>query len=266
MLKEAYGDEQMSQVSFYQWFNRFSDGNEQVEDEPRSGAPKSACKEENIEEVQRLVMQDRRISVRMLSEAGGISIGTVETVLTEDLKLHKVCAKFVPKILSDDQRQFRVECCTDILEMIEADSGFLNKVVTCDESWVLTYDPEGKRQSAQWKHATSPRPKKAKMSRSQEKAMVIPFFDSQGLIHIAWVPQVYDSYRNRSENTNDDDSQCDSRSAAQQERLRSTDRQGSAINIILQLQGAIGREYLQFQKYSKKLLCYREPDSLLFQT
>ena len=86
---------------------------------------KSARKEENIENVQRLVMQDRRMPVRMISEAVGISIGTVDTIVIEDLKLHKVCAKFVSKILSEDQRQFCVECCTDILEMIEADSGFL---------------------------------------------------------------------------------------------------------------------------------------------
>ena len=65
------------------------------------------------------------MSVRMISEAVGISIGTVDTILTEDLKLHKVCAKFAPKILSKDQRQFRVECCTAALKMIEADSGFL---------------------------------------------------------------------------------------------------------------------------------------------
>ena len=63
-------------------------------------------------------MQDCQISARMISEAVGISIGTVETVLTGDLKLYKVCAKFVPKILSDDQRQFHVEGSTDILEKI----------------------------------------------------------------------------------------------------------------------------------------------------
>ena len=38
ILKEANGDEQMSKASFYRWFNRFFDGNEQVEDEPKSGA------------------------------------------------------------------------------------------------------------------------------------------------------------------------------------------------------------------------------------
>ena len=125
LLKEAYGDEQMSQASFYPWFNRFSETNKQVEDEPRSGALKSARKEENIQEVRRLVMQDRRMSVRMISEAVGISIGTVDTILTKDLKLHKVCVKFFPKILSKDQRQFYIKYCTDILEIIEADSGFL---------------------------------------------------------------------------------------------------------------------------------------------
>ena len=39
----------------------------------------------------------------MTSEAVDISIGKVQNVLVEDLKLHKVCVKFVPKILSDDQ-------------------------------------------------------------------------------------------------------------------------------------------------------------------
>ena len=58
LLKEAYGDEQMSKASFYWWFNRFSETHKPVEDEPRSGALKIACKEENIQEVQRLVMQD----------------------------------------------------------------------------------------------------------------------------------------------------------------------------------------------------------------
>ena len=185
MLKEAYENKQISQASFYRWFNRFSDGHEEVEDEHRSGAPKIARNEKNIQKVEKLVMQDCRLSVRMISEIVGVSVGTVDTILTEDLKLHKI----VPKILSKDQRRFRVQCCTDMLAMTETNSSFLNNVVTCDESWVFTFDPESKRQSAQWKHGTSPRSEKARMSRSQEKAVVIPFFDSQGLIYIEWVPR-----------------------------------------------------------------------------
>ena len=68
-----------------------------MEDESRSGAPQSARKEKNIEKVQKLIMQDRQMSVRMLSEAVGVDIGIVNTILTKDLELHKICAKFLPK-------------------------------------------------------------------------------------------------------------------------------------------------------------------------
>ena len=135
----------MSKATFYRWFNSYSEGNEQVEDEPRSGAPKNARKEENIQKVEKLVLRDRRSSVRMISKAVGICVGAVKTILTNDLKIHKVCAKFAPKILFRDQRQFRVECCTDILQMIEANYEFLNNVVTCDESWEFIHEPQSKR-------------------------------------------------------------------------------------------------------------------------
>ena len=68
-----------------------------MEDESRSGSPKSACKEKNIQKVQKLMMQDRQMSARMLSEAVGVGIGIVNTILIKDLELHKICAKFLPK-------------------------------------------------------------------------------------------------------------------------------------------------------------------------
>ena len=48
--------------------------------------------------------------------------------------------------------------------------------MTCDECWIYCYDPETKRQSSQWKHAGSPRPKKARQSKSTHKVFIIPFF------------------------------------------------------------------------------------------
>ena len=45
-----------------------------------------------------------------------------------------------------------------------------------------------KRQSSQWKHAGSPRPKKAKLSKSTHKRLMIPFFDCTGMIYMHRVP------------------------------------------------------------------------------
>ena len=58
----------------------------------------------------------------------------------------------------------------------------------CDESWIYCYDPETKRKCSQRKHAGSPRPKKARQSKSTHKLLMIPFFDSTGMIYMHWVP------------------------------------------------------------------------------
>ena len=65
---------------------------------------------------------------------------------------------------------------------------FLHKVITGDESWVFDYDPETKWQSEEWHTKSSPRPKKARMSRSRVKTMIIVFFDSRGIVHKEFVP------------------------------------------------------------------------------
>jgi hypothetical protein len=51
-----------------------------------------------IKEVRALVMQDRCITVRELTDEVGVSIGSVHTILTADLGLRRVSAKFVPKL------------------------------------------------------------------------------------------------------------------------------------------------------------------------
>ena len=58
----------------------------------------------------------------------------------------------------------------------------------CDESWIYCYDPETKRQSSQWKYTGSPRPRMARQSKSTHKLLMIPFFDSTGMIYMHWVP------------------------------------------------------------------------------
>jgi hypothetical protein len=65
---------------------------------------------------------------------------------------------------------------------------FFSRVITGDESWILEYNHETKRQSWEWHTANSPRPKKVKMSKSKIKSMLICFFDSQGIVHKEHVP------------------------------------------------------------------------------
>ena len=59
--------------------------------------------------------------------------------------------------------------------------------MSCDESRIYCYYPESKWQSFQWKHVGSPRPKKARQSKSTHKLLMIPFFGCTGMINMHWV-------------------------------------------------------------------------------
>ena len=75
--------------------------------------------------------------------------------------MHRVTAKFVPRLITSDQQARRVQVCQDLLDHSENDKKFLSKIITDDESWVYCYDVETKVHSSQWTSKTSPRPKKA---------------------------------------------------------------------------------------------------------
>jgi hypothetical protein len=63
-------------------------------------------------------------------------------------------------------------------------------IIMGDETWCFAYDPETKQQSSEWVGKTSLRPKKLKFQRSQIKTMLIIFFNSQGVVHKEFVPEV----------------------------------------------------------------------------
>ena len=98
--------------------------------------------------------------------------------------MKRVCAKFVPRLLTDDQREQRQTIAHDLFERSCEDVQFHKNTVTGDESWVYRYDPETKQQSSQWKGPTSPRPKKGRQVRSKTKVMLLVFFFySESIVH-----------------------------------------------------------------------------------
>lgn len=187
-IKQVFGNEAMGTTQIKEWYNRFKDGRLSVESEPRSGRPSTSKNDAIIDQVRNLVMQNRRITIRELVDEVSISFGSIQSILTDDLGLRRVSAKFVPKLLTFEQKNLRLEIAQDMLETVNGDPDFMNTVITGDESWVYGYDPETKRQSTQWKHPSSPRPKKARQVRSNVKVMLTAFFDSSGLVHHEYAP------------------------------------------------------------------------------
>ena len=128
---------------------------------------------------------NHQLTVTIIAEQVNIDRETVRKILTEDLDMRKVCAKMVPKELTEEQKPRRVTICQDLLERQD---DILGCVITGDETWVYQYDHEMKGQSAQWKAANSPKPKIFCRSKSRVKTMLLTFFDIRGIVHYEFVP------------------------------------------------------------------------------
>jgi transposase len=61
--KNAYGSDSLSRSTTFEWFKRFPEGRESLEDDERSGRPTTSRNEQTIEKVRQLIMQDRHITL-----------------------------------------------------------------------------------------------------------------------------------------------------------------------------------------------------------
>ena len=89
---------------------------------------------------------DRRIQVEEISQALGISHGSISTILHDRLGMRKLTACWVPKSLSDEQMATRASVCSALLKRFRSKDDFSLRLVTVDETWLHYYEPENKAQ------------------------------------------------------------------------------------------------------------------------
>ena len=171
MLQTVFGASCMNQASVFEWHKGFKEGRESVRHDERCRGSKEVRTPELIGQIKNFMDKDRRVSIETISAQFDVSVGTVLTIIREEPKMRKICAKFVPRVLRQDQKERRYhDSSREMIEVINSDPAVLDALVTCDESWIYCYDPETKRQSSQGKHAGSPR-----QSKSLHKLLIIPF-------------------------------------------------------------------------------------------
>ena len=136
MIQKAFVDESMGITLIKERYRRFKNGRTSVDSDPRSGRPSLTTTPENIESVRLAIESDRRLTVRELENDHGIPKTTAREILNKILGMTRVCAKFITKLLTTEQKDLRSEIAQDNLEMVSDDENVLKKVITGDESWV----------------------------------------------------------------------------------------------------------------------------------
>lgn len=111
MIKQAYPDDALARSGVFRWHKAFSEGREEVADEDRAGRPSTSTNTDNVTRVSKVLNSDRRLSIRLIPQMLNLPKSVVHDIVTEHLNMRKVCAKMVPKVLTDDQKLRRVEVC-----------------------------------------------------------------------------------------------------------------------------------------------------------
>ena len=118
LLKKVYGDECLSRTQVFEGFKRFKEGREEIGDDQCPSCPSTSKTEANIEKMGEIVRQNRRPSIRAIAELINIDKETVRQILHNNFNKKKVCSKMVPRLLTPDQKEIRMNICADILQNI----------------------------------------------------------------------------------------------------------------------------------------------------
>lgn len=134
-LDEVHGTSAPTIQTAHNWINKFKRGRTSTNDEPRSGRPLEVGTQEMIDKIHDIVLSDRRVKVREIEKATGISHGAVVSILSEKLHMKKLSARWVPHLLTVDNKRNRViDSMTGLALFRRNSKDFLHRYITVDGS------------------------------------------------------------------------------------------------------------------------------------
>lgn len=134
-LVTTLGEDAPSYSMVKKWYAEFAHGRTSTEDAARSGRPADVTTPEMVDKVLSLILSDRRLTIRHVSTVLNISNATAHSIITEHIGMHKVSARWVPRNLSPEQKQARVNTCQENLTRLRRNpQDFLARIITVDET------------------------------------------------------------------------------------------------------------------------------------
>ena len=90
MLQTAFGASCINQASVFEWYKRFKEARESMRDDERCGRSKEVRTPELIGQIKNFMDKDHCVSIETISAQFDVSVGTVHTIIHEELKMQKI--------------------------------------------------------------------------------------------------------------------------------------------------------------------------------
>ena len=183
-LQTAHEESSPSRSTLFRWFSEFREEDTNKEEtagasaENVRGRRRSTRTLEMIRNVEELLEDDCKTTVRELADCLEIGKTSVFEILTEDLHLRNVSSVWVPHLLSDANKEARVNCAKSIRTLFyrEGIESFCNKLVVEDETWVYLSGQRSKQRNRCWLARDQLRPQIVRRTLADRKVMLLVAF------------------------------------------------------------------------------------------
>jgi hypothetical protein len=122
----------MSRTQCFEWHRRFKGGRTSLEDDEQSGRPSASITPKNVERIREPVHADRGRTINDTADIAGVSYGSVQTILMSEFNMRCVAAKFVPWLLTPEQKEHRIAVCQDLREPAADNPFFTSRIITSE--------------------------------------------------------------------------------------------------------------------------------------
>ena len=171
-IVNIHGDTSVSYMTVCRWARQFVNGRVSVENEPKSGRPVSNSTKHALQTIKELLATDARYTNRDLARITGISFGKVRLLLKFKLGLRKISARWIPHLLTKDQKNIRAKYAKKRLkEYSKFDQRKFSDIITGDEMWIHFYEPHRKTSNRVWATKGAKGPCIAKRTISVKKVL-----------------------------------------------------------------------------------------------
>jgi hypothetical protein len=133
MLCEAFGEHSLSWKAVFELHSRPVECQLKMTNVQGDQAP---AKRQKMLKNRELIHEDCHQTIHELTGTIGISYGDYQETLTENLNMPRIAVKFVPQLLTNNQKQRRVNMCLELQEKANKDPTFISRIIIGDKSWI----------------------------------------------------------------------------------------------------------------------------------
>ena len=174
-MTDAHGQANVpSQKTIYRWIKDIKEGCFELSKGKSLGRPREVMQADLVARVKTSIVSDPRQSVRMLSANFGVHKNVIFRILTEQLKLQKICSTWVPHELTAEHKKLRVAACKGILKHVKPAD--INDYVVQDEAWIGWEVKRTRAQNKTWLAKGQKKMRVVKPKLTNKKTMLLVAF------------------------------------------------------------------------------------------